>query len=117
VPDPAATVRRLAESLGLSADADTHYDWAEIGTVCWGETADGWACGWAPVSADPGEWEVVAVKPARGHMMGDGLSFTTALRQYAARDPLAMIRPRVVPKRAAAFTPYRADVGGGGGGE
>jgi len=77
------------------------------GTVSWGETADGWICGWAPVSADPDEWEVVAVNPTRGHMMGDGLSLSTALGQYAARDRQAMIRPRVLPKRPAAFTPYQ----------
>jgi hypothetical protein len=77
------------------------------GTVCWGETADGWACGWAPVSADPDEWEVVAVMPGRGHMISDGLSFSTALRQYAGRDPLALIRQRVLPKRPVTFTPYR----------
>jgi hypothetical protein len=75
------------------------------GTVAWGEAFDGWACGWAPASADPDEWDVVAAGPNGGHTMGPGLSFSTALRQYAARDPLAMIRPNVLPKRPARFTP------------
>jgi hypothetical protein len=78
------------------------------GTICWGEFADGWLCGWAPVSADSNAWEVVAIKPGRGHRMREGMSLTTALRQYAARDQLAMIRPRVLPKQPAAFVPYRS---------
>ncbi len=48
------------------------------GTVSWGETADGWTCGWAPTSADPDEWDVVAAGPTGGYRMGTGLSFSTA---------------------------------------
>lgn len=77
------------------------------GTVSWGEFPDGWFCGWAPVTEDPDEWEVVAVNPVREYTMGNGLSFTTVLRQFAVREGAALIRPRVLPKRPAAFLPYR----------
>jgi hypothetical protein len=34
------------------------------GTICCAETTGGYTCGWAPASADPDRWTVVAIAPS-----------------------------------------------------
>lgn len=38
---------------------------APEGLICWGETEDGWTCGWAPVGTDPDRWGVVVAPPGQ----------------------------------------------------
>jgi hypothetical protein len=59
------------------------------GTVCWGETVDGWSCAWAPATADPDEWTVTVITPGtsmRGISLRSAVSFSTMLRLHAQPD-------------------------------
>jgi len=81
------------------------------GTVCWGETIGGWTCGWAPVSTDPDEWDVVGITPGsdlRGLRLRGGLSFSTMLKEHAARDPLDLLPPLDVSAGPVRFVPSPA---------
>jgi hypothetical protein len=49
-------VRRAANGRDVTS-APIHPEWH--GFVPWGQTEDGWFCGWAPSSDDPDEWGIV----------------------------------------------------------
>ncbi|MGW9028365.1 SMI1/KNR4 family protein [Streptomyces sp. NPDC055722] len=56
------------------------------GVISWGETADGWTCGWAPTSVDPNVWGIVQAPPAENLdsvRYLQGLSFSSFLLKYA----------------------------------
>jgi len=83
------------------------------GTVCWGEASGGWACGWAPGSADPDEWTVDIMPNANlaSFSHEDGLSFSAMLRHHAQQDASGL-RGRLLPLRdppagPVTFTPYK----------
>src|SRR5262249_25278590 len=82
------------------------------GTVSWGETTSGWACGWAPTSADPDEWTVTAIMPTknlRGFIFQPGLSFSSMLKEHAEQDPVShgLVPPRDPSAGPVEFVPYR----------
>jgi hypothetical protein len=81
------------------------------GTVCWGETADGWTCGWAPVGDNPDEWTVTGIlanPQLRSVAVRPGVSFSSMLKEHAR--PEKFVHELVPPWNAAAgpvtFTPY-----------
>lgn len=67
------------------------------GTVCWGETADGWTCAWLPGSADPDKWTAAVVgadATLSDTHFGAGISFSTMLKAYIRQDPLQSLLVR-----------------------
>lgn len=79
------------------------------GTIFWGETADGWSCGWAPVGTDPDAWTVAAIMPTpdlRGFSVRPGLSFSSMLKEYIQQLPG---QPKLIlrdpPPGPVTFTP------------
>ena len=81
------------------------------GTIFWGETADGWSCGWAPAGTDPDAWTVAAIMPTsdlRGFSVRPGLSFSSMLKEYIQQlpgQPALILRDP--PPGPVKFTPYQ----------
>lgn len=82
------------------------------GTICWGETAEGWNCAWAPVGPDPEAWYAVAIPPTlRGFRTRAGISFSAMLAEQAAQGPGARQGLVPLPESDAGpvtFTPHRS---------
>ncbi len=82
------------------------------GTVCWGETAAGWNCAWAPVGPDPEAWYAVVIPPTlRGFRTRAGISFSAMLAEHAAQAPGDHQGLVPLPESDAGpvtFTPHRS---------
>jgi hypothetical protein len=85
------------------------------GIVTWGETADGWTCGWAPTTAEPDRWGTVVITPdLASNRHAAEMSFSDLLCRYA--DPACPPdtfagRPHPHPSRAGGgirFAPQSA---------
>lgn len=81
------------------------------GTVCWGETAEGWVCGWAPTSPDPDEWTVawiLANPQIRAVNVRPGVSFSSMLREHAqpGESTYGLVPLRDPAAGPVTFTPY-----------
>ena len=73
------------------------------GTVCWGETTDGWTCGWAPVSDNPDKWIATGMlfnPQFRTLVFRPGVSFSSMLKEHAR--PEEFVQELVPPWDAAA---------------
>lgn len=81
------------------------------GTIFWGETADGWSCGWAQAGKDPDAWTVAAIMPTRdlrGFSVRPGLSFSSMLKEYIQQLPgQPKLLLRDPPPGPVTFTPYQ----------
>lgn len=81
------------------------------GTVCWGETADGWICGWAPVGNNPDEWtvaEILADPQLRSVAVSPGMSFSSMLKEHAGPTNFRQLPPWDAAAGPLTFTPYEA---------
>ncbi len=79
---------RQARDLSRNPGTDPPYYPEPGGTVCWGETAEGWNCAWASAGPDPEAWYAVVIPPTlRGFQTRAGISFSAMLAEHAARDP------------------------------
>lgn len=58
------------------------------GMLAWGETADGWTCGWMPLDPEnPDTWGTVMADPeVLGHQLHTELSMSSLLLKYAATE-------------------------------
>jgi SUKH superfamily protein len=76
------------------------------GMIPWGETDDGWACCWAPSTANPDDWGIVRLAPAQvACEYSPGVSFTAFLVEYATSNKISIFRDREEPPSSITFTP------------
>jgi hypothetical protein len=81
---------------------------ARTAILGWGETADGWICGWGAGDADPNGWGVAMVSPDFQPVYYDELSFTSFLLHYCGeRDQLGVSFGRTPWSGGPTFTPHR----------
>lgn len=77
------------------------------GMIPWGETHDGWACCWAPSTANPDDWGVVRLAPPRiTCQYSPDDSFTAFLVKYATPGQTGLFVGREeTPRDSTTFTP------------
>jgi hypothetical protein len=78
------------------------------GVIAWGESMDGWTCGWAPISVDPDRWgTVLAFAPnLEAWSYRSELSFSDFLVKHAdAREFAGRFTGRPPWTRGATFRP------------
>jgi hypothetical protein len=78
------------------------------GLICWGETAGGLTCAWAPVRPDPEGWYGMIVPPRLlGFETQAGISFSAMLAEYVSDEPLGLIPRPEAMAGPVVFTPHR----------
>ncbi|HYQ62613.1 SMI1/KNR4 family protein [Actinophytocola sp.] len=77
------------------------------GMIPWGETHDGWACCWAPSTANPDDWGIVRLAPARiTCQYSPDLSVSAFLVKYATPGQIGLFLGREEdPPDPMTFTP------------
>lgn len=77
--------------------------------IAWGETADGWLCGWGAGDPDPERWGVALVSPSfTSSAYHDELSFSSFLLHYCGeRNQVGVSFARTPWSGGPTFTPHR----------
>jgi|GEM_PF-2497420 len=113
-PDPCpeydlrALVHREIELAQSSPRARLAFSDREVGAViAWGETADGWLCGWGAADADPDQWGTAMVSPDFNSAFYDELSFSSFLLSYCGEREYNVFFDRTPWTGGPTFTAHR----------